>query len=152
MQPGAIDGVAADMGVMIERFLAECEWRGLARATLAQYRWALDGLAATCPRAPETVTELMPALERGGLGLESRRDLVKCVRRFFRWAERRYGVANVCAELDPLPRGRVLPRVLSEDEIGRIMGAELTERDRGAGVGGVGLWCEGRGGGGDGTA
>ena len=130
MDAGAIEPEAEEMAVMVERFLSECEWRGLAWATIAQYRWALEGLAARCPRAPLSVMELLAGLERSGLGLESRRDLLKCVRRFFRWAERRYGVANVCGELDPLPRGRLLPRVLSEGEIGQIMGSALTERDR----------------------
>ena len=130
MLAGAFEPETVVTAVLVDGFLPECEWRGLARATVEQYRWALKGLVVECPRVPPSVVELLAALDRRGLALESRRDLFKCVRRFFRWVERRYGIKNPCAELDPLPRGRLLPRVLSEGEIGQIMGAELTERNR----------------------
>ena len=95
---------------LVSQFLGECGVRGLSPATVEQYNWAFSRLLAHCPEMPDSGQELLPVLQ-GSLELapESRRDLLKCLRTFFRWAERRHHLPNPCGEVDPLPRPRRQP-------------------------------------------
>ncbi len=105
---------------LITQYLGECNLRGLARSTTDQYRWALTRLASQCPKMPCDGFDLLPVLADDNLAPESRRDLLKCLRDSFGWCGRRYQLPNPCAELDPIPRRRQLPRVLSTREVERL--------------------------------
>ena len=77
-------------------------------------------LASQCPKMPCDGFDLLPVLADDNLAPESRRDLLKCLRDSFGWCGRRYQLPNPCAELDPIPRRRQLPRVLSTREVERL--------------------------------
>ena len=115
---------------LVDQFLWECGVRGLAKSTIGQHRWALARLTAHCSELPCDGVALLPVIGDPSLELESRRDVVKCLRTFFGWCGRRHKLPNPCSELDPLPRLRKLPRVLTGDEVGRLMGAASVRRSR----------------------
>jgi len=114
----------------VNRYLGECAARGLARSTVAQYSWALRRLNAQCARLPKRGRDLLPVMADLALSLESRRDLLKCLRAFFGWCGRRYRWPDPVGELDPLPKRKRLPRVLTELEVDQVLGAALNRRDR----------------------
>ena len=72
----------------VSDYLVECEARGLARSTISQYEWALTRVVSRCGGIPQTGKRLLPALADAKLSAESRKDLLKCWRTFFRWYER----------------------------------------------------------------
>ena len=115
---------------LVAQYLGECQLRGLARSTTEQYRWALTRLITHCPVPPQDGFDLLPVLGDNSLAPESRRDLLKCLRAFFGWCGRRYDMPNPCVGLEPIPRRRQLPRVLSRREVERLIAAALTDRDR----------------------
>ena len=102
----------------------------MAPKTIEQYRWALSRLVIRCPKLPITPDDLMPIIGDRRLALESKRDLLRCLKTFFNWCERRYDISNAVAELGGLPRRPTMPRVLSVDETKRLLGAAKTRRDR----------------------
>lgn len=114
---------------MVSQYLMECVYRGLATSTVLQYQWALARLKAQHSEVPQSGVQLLTVVGDTGLGMESRRDLVRCLRAFFRWCGRRYGLPNPCLELDPLPRRRILPRVLTECEVADLVCAVDNPRD-----------------------
>ena len=112
-------------------FLLECRARGLARATVEQYLWALRRLEAECPDIPERGRDLLPVLADPALAPESRRDLAKCLRTFFQWCVRRDILRfNPVSEVGALPNRRRIPRVLTNEEIRRLLSVAQSERDR----------------------
>lgn len=113
----------------VDQFIADCEKRALSQAAISQYRWGLKKLEMYCPIMPRTEGEIVEALYAPNLSLESRRDLRKVYRRFFRWVKKRHGLEDPTADLDRLPKSRTLPRVLSLEEIDRLLAAADTERD-----------------------
>ncbi len=64
------------------------------------------------------------------LALESRRDLLKCLKTFFGWCVQTHALTNPCDGLRPIPQRRNWPRVLTEEEITLLMKASNTPRDR----------------------
>ena len=115
---------------LVAQYLGECRLRGLARSTTEQYRWALARLITHCPTLPRDGFDLLPVLGDNNLAPESRRDLLKCLRAFFGWCGRRYQLPNPCAGLEPIHRRSTIPRVLTVQEVRRLMSAALVERDR----------------------
>ena len=115
---------------VVHQFLTECEYCGLAKTKNLQYEWALNRLVAACPELPCSGFDLLPVIGDKALQMESRHDLLKCLKGFFRWAARRYGLHNPCSELTPLPRRRRTRRVLTVDEVGLLIAAAHNERDR----------------------
>ena len=55
---------------------------------------------------------------------------MKCLKTFFAWAGRIYHLPNPCSGLSPLPRSRQLPRVLTTEEVRRLLESSLSARDR----------------------
>lgn len=112
------------------QFLADCTARGLAPATVAQYAWALGRLTDQCEEYPSIGRDLLPVLDDAALALESRRDLLKCLKTFFGWCVQTHALPNPCDGLRPIPHRRNWPRVLTEEEIALLMKASNTPRDR----------------------
>ena len=115
---------------LVDEYLAHCRLRGLSEKTVSQYRWALNRLRHQCPELPRDGFDLVPLIGDGSLGAESRRDLLKCLKAFFSWAARRYQLPNPCDELSPMPRRRRSRRVLTVDEVNRLLAAAENPRDR----------------------
>ena len=85
------------------------------------YRWALDRLISERPDLPLTPRELAPVLDDPGLAQESRRQLLKVVRLFYAWSKQEYGAPNPSALLGRIPKRRTLPRVLTGEEVHRLV-------------------------------
>ena len=115
---------------LVNQYLDECESRGLSPKTLEQRRWALQRLITHCPDWPTGDAELLPVLNDTDLAFESRRDLEKCLRTFFRWATKRHDVNNPTLYLDPLPYRTQLRRVLTRQEVMQLLSVAHTRRDR----------------------
>ena len=115
---------------LVDQFLTECKLRGLTTATTLQYRWALNRLHHHCPELPCGGFDLLPIIGDESLQMESRHDVLKCLKVFFRWAARRHQLPNPCDELSPMPRHRRSRRVLTVDEVNRLLAAAKNPRDR----------------------
>ena len=106
---------------LVADFLDDCRWRGLTRATLHNYRWALDRLIAEFQDLPLTPRELAPVLDDDSLAQESRRQLLKVLRLFYSWTAQEYGAPNPSELLGRIPKRRTLPRVLTGEEVHRLV-------------------------------
>ena len=121
-------------------FLDECRARGLSPRTLEAYAWALARVPEELPRhrrpraGAAARAPTCSGAEGDGLAAESARDVHRVWRAFYRWAE-----APDTLELSPNPMGgirasrreRMLPRVFSDAELGRIWAGAESARDRG---------------------
>ena len=119
----------------VSGYLVECEARGLAESTIEQYRWALGRMVANCGGIPRTGKRLLVAWGGSSLSLESRKDLRKCWRTFFKWYGRQAWPvdqvpANPIEELGALPSKRKIPRVLSRQEVCKLLSVAEQDRDR----------------------
>ena len=115
---------------LVAQFLGECGARGLKSSTIQQNQWALARLISHCPELPCETQDLYGLFKDSGLSQESRKDLRKCLKTFFAWAGKRYEVPNACDGLGHFPKSRGLPRVLSADEVARLLDAAGSFRDR----------------------
>ena len=115
---------------LVAQYMGECKARGLKASTLLQSQWALDRLAYHCPELPCSTLNLLPVFDQPGLGLESRRDLRKCLRTFFGWTGERHGIPDPCKSLGRFPKSGLLPRVLTTDELAKLLTAAEHPRDR----------------------
>ena len=112
-------------------FLAVCHYQDLAKATLANYRWALARLESHCPELPRHSDQLLPVVGARELSRESKKDLRRILGRFFKWAAKKYKVHNPVPDLEPLPKGRrLLPEVLEADQVRWLMNVTRSSRDR----------------------
>ena len=118
-----------DTVTLANQYLQECQYRGLAPATIGQYQWALNRLKAKNLQLPSRGAQLLPALMGDHLAPESRHDLVKCWRTFFGWCSRRYDFPNPMGQLDRLPKRRQVRRVLSASELSLVLEAARCPRD-----------------------
>ena len=111
-------------------YLTYCKYLGLAEKTIKQYRWALNRLIKHCSELPNDGFDLLPVIGDDSLGATSRRDLLKCLKSFFGWAQRRHKWPNPCVGLT-LPRQRnQTRRVLTKNEIDRLFSVATSIRDR----------------------
>ena len=110
-----------DTSVLVDEFLDDCRWRGLRQPTLDGYRWALERLISECQDLPLTPRELAAALDDPSLAQESRRQLLKVVRLFYSWTGQEYGAPNPSELLGRIPKRRTLPRVLTGEEVHRLV-------------------------------
>lgn len=111
-----------DTAGLAATFLADPEIIRLRPNTQRQYRWALDRLICHCPTLPQSRADLAAALT-DGLGVESRRQMLKHLRRFYAWCVdvAEVGTFNPTTKLRPERRRRVDPKVLSRPEIRRLL-------------------------------
>ena len=115
---------------LVEQYLGECKARGLKASTNLQNQWALVRLEKHCPELPCGTPDLVPIFDQPSLGLESRRDLRKCLRTFFAWAGERYSIPDPCKGLGRFPKSGLLPRILTNDELAQLLEAAELPRDR----------------------
>ena len=116
--------------VAVASFLEYCRLRSLQPKTLDFYRWGLKHLSRHCRELPDHHRELVGPFANPNLGQESRHDLERVLRRFFRWVSREYRLVNPMLDVEPIPRKKTIPRVLSEPEIKAVWSACESERDR----------------------
>ena len=115
---------------LVDEYLAHCRLRGLSDKTVSQYQWALNRLSLNCPELPHDGFDLVPLIGDGSLRAESRRDLLKCLKAFFNWAELRHRWPNPCKGLTPPRRRTQTRRILTREEIAQLFAAALSTRDR----------------------
>ena len=94
---------------LVTQFITDCRRRELTLATQAGYLWALDRLIRECPDLPRTPWELAPVLDDPGLAQESRRQLLKVLRIFYRWCVQECGAANPAELLRRIPSAERCP-------------------------------------------
>lgn len=115
--------------VAIEDYLFDCQYRALAPATIRLYRWVLERLVATCPELPEEPGPIQELITLGGFALETRYDIWRMLRTFFRWMDEYHRIVNPMRNLRP-PRTRpTFPRTLSEKELVALFAAAKNRRD-----------------------
>ena len=123
LQPEPTNG-PVDTATLVDEFLDD--WSGLADATRASYRWALERLASACPDLPQTRRELRPVfdmLKPNGEPLqpESQRHLRRVLRIFYRWVADAYGLPNAAAQLRPIAPDAPPIRWLRQYEIDHLL-------------------------------
>ena len=112
-------------------FLEYCRLRSLEPKTLDAYEWALNHLEQQCPSLPHDHRSIINALAAvKGLGPESKHDLERVLRTFFKWVREEYDWPDVMAKVKPLHRKQTTPRVLSRAEIAAVWSVCETHRDQ----------------------
>ena len=114
-------------------FMESRRQRLLSKDTLDLYAWALDKLMEEFLHTlPTTREEIQSIFDRGvGLSWASQRTIRDRLRIFWAWLNGE-GLCDSNPMLDmpaPLKR-RTLPRVLTDDEVRRVVGVAAKERDR----------------------
>ena len=125
---------------LIDEYLLDCEDRGLATPTIADYAFTLAMLASVCPNLPATVEHVNQVIRKmmrvRGTGKLKRKSVSskwkyrKNLSAFFNWAKKRYGFENPCSELGVWKRPDGLPRYYSLEEICQILAAVRTDLER----------------------
>lgn len=102
-------------------FMIFCQYQGLAKKTMSNYRWALKRLESHCIDLPQVKGPLLPVIG-DSLSHVSKQDVRRILLRFFKWTAKEHGVSNPMLDLDSLPRGRkTLPEVLEEYEVRQVV-------------------------------
>ena len=113
----------------VEEYLESCEFRNLSPSTIRTYRWALKRFMEHGDELPASAREVQHILAAPGLSDDTRHDLWRAAKTFYRWLERIHGERNPMEEL-PAPRvSKRFPRTLSEDEIRELLYAAASPRD-----------------------
>lgn len=138
--------ISTPIAALADDFLADCKARGLSVRTLEWYQYEIRvELLAWC--VAEGITDpgqLTPALankftthlledggKRGPLSRATIRSRVRAARVFLGWVEKAEGGASKVGAKPPLPkRQKLLPDVLSREEIHRMEDSVATERDK----------------------
>lgn len=117
---------AIQTAAYVAEYLNACRARRLSDRTIGAYRWALNKL----PAATLSPDALEAALADLHLSAESCWDAFRVWRTFWSWCERRKGIPNPMAELDPPLRRPLLPRYLHWTQIERLLAVCHRRRDR----------------------
>ena len=113
----------------VQRFMDDRRYRGLAPKTIAAYKWALRRLPQPAHWPIERV-ELRGVIHDDRLAQVSRVTLFRHIRVFARWCSREFGVDDPTADLAQPKARRRWPRVLTREEVARVISAAETARDR----------------------
>ena len=120
-----------ETSVAAASFLEFCRLRNLSPKTIESYKWALKHLRNYCSELPDDHRPLMHPLGNPNLGQESRHDLDRVLRRFFKWASDEYGRTNPMLRIERVKRKKSLPRVLTQKQIETVWESCDNDRDLG---------------------
>ena len=113
---------SVELAPLLEEYRRERVLSGAKAATMRQDQWALrklQGVTETLPIDRPTALRIFD----GNLSASSREQLAMIVKRFFRWAQEVHDIPNPIPDFKPVSRSRSLPRVLTDDEITKLLGA-----------------------------
>jgi site-specific recombinase XerD len=97
--------------------------------TIEYYEWAIRRLGND--ELPVSRAALMEAIADPALGQESRHDLWRALRRFYKWThEEGHLEANPMLRVPAPRRRKTLPRAMDLAEIERLLSQDLARRDR----------------------
>ena len=113
----------------INQYIADCQHRNLAAKTLSGYRWALSILSDKGRKLPSSSSELLRVLDVPGFADDTRHDLWRAARTFYRWLERTHGESNLMDDVPPPRKRRRLPRALNDNEVQALLDAAKRPRD-----------------------
>ena len=111
-----------------DQYIRYCEQPNLSDKAIEAYRWALSKLRPV-DEVPLDPDQHQQPIANGDLADESRLDLWRRLRTFYRWAESRDLFDNVMVDVDRPRVRRQFPRVFTEGEIADLFGACLEPRD-----------------------
>lgn len=113
----------------IELFMKDCRYRGLVDRTLVSYGWALAKLEDRFKELPTKLDDLMYLIVDQDLSQESKHDMWRVLRRFYKWLASRKYSKNAMKDVPAPRRRRRLPRTLEGSDIDRLMSAVDSRRD-----------------------
>ena len=112
-------------------FLSACEDRLLSSQTIRSYRWALRHLLMRYVELPTKPGQIRSLIETQALSPESKYDLWRVYRTFFRWLQREGVLDMDPTESVPKPQlRRRFPRTLTLSEVKNLFRAGSDSRDR----------------------
>ena len=113
----------------ISEYIENCVYRNLSPSTIKTYRWALWRFVENGDELPSSAKEIQHVLSAPHLSDDTRHDLWRAAKTFYRWLARVNGESNPMEEL-PAPRVRQkFPRWLTEEEIRDLLYASESPRD-----------------------
>jgi len=123
----------------VQAFLAGCRARGLSPRTIVWYQYLLLAFANNYPELPDKPDSIEYFLGAPGISDELRHGRFRALRAFYRWTSQRLQVPNPMIAITPQgvvkvilapKRRKKLPRTLTLVEIGWLLLAPLSRRDR----------------------
>jgi integrase/recombinase XerD len=114
----------------VQGFLSHCRARGLSPRTITWYQYLLMGLAREQRQLPTRPDRIEHFLGQAGISDELRHGRYRALRAFYSWASQRLGVPNPMTAISAPRKRKKLPRSLSLVELGWLLLAPLSRRDR----------------------
>jgi len=111
-------------------FLNSCRARGLSSRTIAWYETLLYRFGNDYPKLPTNTRDIESFLGAIGGSDETRHGYYRTLRVFYGWASKRLGVDNPVVNITAPVRRKKRPRTLSLAELGWLLAAPLSSRDR----------------------
>ena len=113
----------------ISEYIEGCAYRNLSPSTIRTYRWALGRLLEHGDDLPTSARDVQQILASPDASDDTRHDLWRATKTFYRWLEHTHGERNLMAHV-PAPKVRPkFPRTLSVDEITELLYAAASPRD-----------------------
>lgn len=106
---------------LVAAYLEDCRSRSLAPKTIDGYEWALKRLSDAFPKLPTNPQDLRSLINTDELSSESRFNLWRIFKRFYKWAKKTYRLRDVMARVERPRRQHKLPRTLERAEIDRLL-------------------------------
>jgi site-specific recombinase XerD len=120
-----------DTSKATEQFLEDCAYRNLSPKTISSYQWSFQKLSLNhpydLPKEPQAVKKV---IANQPLADESKLDLWRNYRAFWRWLKKEDMAENIMADV-PAPNVRkVFPRTLEPRQIEELINRTRNQRDR----------------------
>ena len=112
---------------VVAEYLVSCRAGALSETTIVGYEW---GLAYLPERLPATAQQLEHTLATIDLAPESKIDMWRIWRTFFRWANMRYGLVDPTDQVRKPRRQRKLRRIFTQGELQAVWAACRSLRDQ----------------------
>ena len=113
----------------VDRFDEYCRISGLRPTTITHHRWALAKLARAHVNLPRKPDAMMRLIAFQDLADESKHDLWRAYRRFYKWVSAFHDVPNVMKHVPPPRRRPRLPRTLEKSEMEQLLSGIPRRRD-----------------------